>query len=373
MLVVALVCLVATLRHGPGWPLAVATMAFGLGIGVQPTLAITMSVSLGFVLYLLPSRHGAVRYMAAGLVVPGLLAVVLFASRWRESIAQFKWHVESELHNSPWSRLHWFDWSLGWSRAEVYIMAIGLVVVVLPALLQAIRRHVRTPEVWTHDAALGIATSTLAVSTMFSRPPQSLHPYHLVLLAPLSLLSILAVAGRGSGRPRTLARVGLVLLGIAWIPSAAQNVLEIRGPYVEYAALDPGRAWHEIHDALPPHAVADVDNEYFVPAYQAGLSFNVLPWLPCAQHFDDDRWLVLPLDQWRAAQQQLEGRAFEVHERLWRIALVQGAKYDDRRAPRPQIARPRGDQSPPELVPRLASIALASFTSWKSCEIARAF
>ncbi len=107
----------------------------------------------------------------------------------------------------------------------------------------------------------------------------------------------------------------LVLLALAWVPSAAQNALEIRGPFVEYAALDPGRALREIHDALPPHAVADVDYEYFVPAYQAGLSFNVLPWLPCVQQFDDDRWLLLPIDQWRAARQQLEGRAFEIHDR----------------------------------------------------------
>lgn len=311
---IAFLFLIRAVSRGGRRDFAMASMALGAGAGFQPALLSVLAVVPLVIIFQRDHWFRNSISAFAGFCIPALAIAMIYWGVWCEALTQFRWTVELLNSTPAHDRLYWFNWSLGWSRVWVYGLALGILVILIPGLVVVLRRAWKERDC-DLSCALVVIPSSFAISAALSRPLNAMHPYHLVLITPWAFLGLIAVANAKVPWVSKYAQFWIVALALAWIPSAAQNALMLRAPFAEFDALDPARAVRELKSSIPAGAEVDVHFDYYLPAYQAGLDFDVPWWFACRNQFDDRRWLVLPLELWNERSQDLSDRPYTIHER----------------------------------------------------------
>lgn len=246
-----------------------AGVCCGIACGFHPLTA-TLAASSLAIITLRRGLHGAVAFLAGTLAVfPLLLACWHF--QVAHAVAQFSWHAKHLQQKSSWAGfvnlLHLLRWSSPWLA-----MMLLIIVAILPLGIQAVirlRTNCTLDETSSHillGTAFGFGAVLLLVrSAMF--------PYYLVYftLWPIMLIAIII---ERSSRWRT-ALAALVL--IAWLPSAAWNLLRFRENVLFHRKLGHSFIDEIIASKVPASAtIVTVPELYMVPV-EASRTVDVLP------------------------------------------------------------------------------------------------
>jgi hypothetical protein len=281
-------------RRGSLWYAATAGAAAAAAVTLHPATLLAMLTLCAACVVFAPRAARAQVFLAtaAGALLPMLALGILLWPRWMESLEQFYWFAQYIRKTTPtFTRLYWFNWTLGWARAWSWL-ALALI----PVVFAVATRRYRRASSDTNPARLAHATTVLlaasvTVALVVARPPYMWHPYFLLMVMPFELLAGLVMMGE---RPLagTTSRIAIALVALTWIPSAAQNALIVRGGFYAYSLTDPAIMRQDLLRVMPRGARASVEPLYVVPAVQVGLDIDVLPWFDAGE-LPRDRWLIL--------------------------------------------------------------------------------
>ena len=285
---------------------AVAGAAGAAAVTAHPAMALAMLTLIGACV-LFAERANRLHTLlagAAGASVPFLLLGISLWPKWREALEQFLWHVHYVRESTPtFTRLYWFNWTLGWARAWSWL-TLALIPVVF-ALAVRRYRSARSGATRFPRATEAALAASVALALLIARPPYQWNPYQLLLTMPFELLAILLMM-HDTPPARTATRIAIALVVATWIPSAAQNALKVRGGAYAYALTDPAIMRRDLIRYIPHGARASVEPALVIPSVQVGLDIDVLPWFGEAGRLPDDRWLILTRHY--SVRPELQGR-----------------------------------------------------------------
>jgi hypothetical protein len=285
---------------------AMAAAASAAAVTAHPAMVLAMlTLIAACVLFAArANRLHALLACAAGASVPFLLLGISLWPKWKEALEQFQWHVQYVRESTPtFTRLYWFNWTLGWARAWSWV-TLALIPVIFALAVRRYRAARSGVTRFPHATEAALAAS-VALALLIARPPYQWNPYQLLLTMPFELLAILLMM-HDMPPARAVTRIAIALVAATWIPSAAQNALKVRGGAYAYALTDPAIMRRDLVRYIPRGAPASVEPALVIPSVQVGLDIDVLPWFGEAGRLPADRWLILTRRY--SARPELEGR-----------------------------------------------------------------
>lgn len=280
------------LSTGSGPALFWTGLLTGTAVGFHPVVVMFVAGIGAAVLVLAPG--GALRSLVSyvtGLAIPAAASLAFVAPHFREALQQFLWHghlaKRADWVTNAWNLIVVLRWSRYWALA---LMAVTLFFL-LPALASI---GVRSRSTAWRPHALIVSSSIFALCGCVALFSISHLPYYLIYFSIWPVAALL-VSLETNGLPekfRKPALAALVLLVVAWLPSAAWNALRWREAHIFYPMLDAGVFVERVRAAVAPGAPFKVSPEYFILARPLGHEL-VYPPLAQAPELPSADWLVL--------------------------------------------------------------------------------
>ena len=280
------------LSTGNGWALFWSGLLTGTAVGFHP-VAIVFVAGIGTAALVL-SPGGVLRSLAgyvAGLAIPAAASLAFVAPHFGEALQQFRWHAHlakrADWISNAWNFIVVLRWSRYWAMA---LMAVTLFFL-LPALASIGVRY-RSSDSRPH--ALIFSSSVFALCGCAALFSISHLPYYLIYFSIWPMVAVLVILETNGlpGKFRKPALAALALLAVAWLPSAAWNVLRWREAQIFYPMLDASVFVERVRAAVASGASFKVSPEYFILARLLGHDL-VYPPLAQATELPSADWLVL--------------------------------------------------------------------------------
>jgi 4-amino-4-deoxy-L-arabinose transferase-like glycosyltransferase len=225
-----------------------------------------------------------------GGVAPACLLVLACVQfRVLEALQQFQAHLQLVQEPGTWLQKLLRELSvLRWSKWFFIALVIATLLICAPIAVAQLRRLLREPIKGSFFTASLALYSVAGLVCLISK---SVHPYYIVYFSiwPIALLVYEAERHRENRRCWALA----LILALAWVPSAAWNVMRARDVVINYRQLRHDYIVGRLKRSVPPDAPVDGDPLLLSLAEEAGLNYTPTAWYAEKSRVPDRDWILV--------------------------------------------------------------------------------
>ena len=270
-------------------------------VGFHPVTAYFFVLSAGTLCILAYKRGCLPRSLSGfgcGFAVVALAVLAFVQFHPIEGLQQFRWWLRVVSEPAQKAQLSDLLFTIRWSKWFFLVLAGFTVFAAMPIALIQLRR-LRGDRIDSESFfKLSLALFSLAGAVCLIN--QAVYPYYILYFSiwPIALLAVEAEQLPRQKRPLVLSIAVAAILFVAWVPSAAWNVLRIREEVLYRKQLTHNYILGRLRQSLPANAKVSGDPSIYMLAAEANLDFTPAPWNANYSPVDrpdvpQDEWLLL--------------------------------------------------------------------------------
>jgi hypothetical protein len=294
-LVLAFVALVRALDTQSLWPVFWSGLWAATAVGFHPCTAPFAAIVTAVYLWRFSGRRLRVLcLLAVSSAIPALLVMATVAPHFQEAVVQFLYHrrLLPALRGTLPGLVSVLGWSRYWCLALVCLSG-ALAIPIVATLLKPGEDQSKAPSgsLFLAASLFSLAAFAVLASTAIFG---ALFPYYIIYLSVWPVVAVIAALDQQAGRLwiRHAGLACLVLLAVAWLPSALWNFMRWREASLFARGSLPKAFERQVRSVVPPGAEVKISPELFIVGHSLGPDAVRLPY-ETALELPSSAWLAL--------------------------------------------------------------------------------